>query len=282
MTPALRILPPMRFHNHYQRLHPSPFHRFQQHLLDFAARSISREEYLTSCITTVKGTLQSRDYDFSAAGIERTKSLLELFKELTSEASFMTVAEINCLNTDFQGTFSHVMEEKLAADAGKSFYPIPQIYHKSEKVECAQLWTERFFYGLNSLSDIQRNSVLDDAFVTEFTQKTSDQLCDFAHGANNQKFKVMIARMDSDPNSFQRTIEKVAEKAEKDPTSLSCVEKEYVDFMQMYVNYTMRYFPEIEKKIDLLKLCIKIGFTQNQMKVPISESKLLFEEIFKE
>lgn len=273
---------PGHFHTHVVP-RPNPFSaQIQQHLLQLGSRSIDKVDYVAHCIATVKETLQLPEYDFSERGIKQVNPLLELFKEITGEASFMNEELLECTHTDFKQKFSQMLEGKWSCDAAHSFYPIPRISEKEEKITAAQLWTHNYFCALNELKQWQEPFLVTPAYIAQFLQKTSDHFHKYAHSVNEQKFKVMIDRMQKDPTSFQRIIEQVAEKAEKDPTSLSSLEKEYDDFIRMYVNYTMRHFPDIDKKVDLLRECVWTGFTHEKLKQPILGSPSLFVDIFKE
>lgn len=279
MTNILKGLSSVRPYNYYQVLQPIQSNHFQNHLLAFGARSISEKDYAKNCMETVKKTLQSNDYDFYFGGVNAASPLLELFKEVVSNASFMTADEMKSINKDFQEIFCVTIKNKLAIDAGKAFYLIPQLSEKEEKISSAQIWTEHFYLGLNSLCEFQGKYVLDEPLIKEFEKKTSEHLCDYAHYVIEQNFRAMLIRRNNDPVSFQRIIDKVAGKA---PSTLSILEKEYADFAQMYANYTVPHFPSIDKNIYFLKQCIRLGFELEKTKIPIMESKHRFTETFKE
>lgn len=255
---------------------------FQPHLQQWGSKAIDKEEYVAHCIATVKETIQHPEYSFSEAGIKKASPLLEIFKEATSEASFINEELLECTHIDFKEKFCGTLEEKWSCDAAQSFYLISGISEKGEKVVAAQQWTHNYFCALNELKQWKTPFSVTPAYVAQFLEKTTIHFCKHARSVDEFKFKAMIERQEKDPVSFDRIMEKASEKALKDPSSLSPLEKEYTDFFQMCFGHAIAYFPHIDKKTESLRECVWRGCHLEQSKQSILESPSVFTDIFKE
>lgn len=260
---------------------PLPINDFRSELQKFASKDISQEDYLHNCSGIAARTLESPEYSFYKTGIKKAGSVLDLFRETTSDASFVTRTETNSINAQFHTLFRDILSEKLATDAGQAFYPIPQLEPRN-KIDSAQNWTALFFEYLHTLSELHNCQPLDDLFVQKLRKMTVNQLRDYAHSVHLLSFAKMIKQMEANPASFQTTLKRVLQKAQKEPESLSTLEQEYVNFAQMYNNYAMGQFPGIVEKVRLMDQCISLGHVLQKNKVPILESWDSFAQTLKE
>ena len=82
---------------------------------------------------------------------------------------------------------------------------------------------------------------------------------------------VMHTRAEKEPISFGIKMGEVIAKNEKDPTSLSSSEREYIEYLG-FLDHCIAGCPEYEKNMELLNKCIWNGFTLQQFKQPIQGS----------
>lgn len=281
-TSLFRLTFATRTPAHYHTIAPLHTQKFQQHLVQLGSKDIHEEEYVTQCIATVKETIRSSEYGFSETGIKKAPHLLELFKEITGEASFMKDELLESTHIDFKKKFRETFEEKWSYDAAQSFYPLCGIPPNGEKIIAVQQWTHNYFCALNQLKEWSGPYPLTHLYIAQFLQRTSEHFHMHARYIKKCKFQMMTDRKEKDPISFERIMEKALKKADEDPASLSSLEREYVNFKEICINSTMCYFPDIDKKADLLRSCVWKGFNLQKLKVPITEPNSHFADLFKE
>ncbi|HSW85973.1 MAG TPA: hypothetical protein VLG49_00575, partial [Rhabdochlamydiaceae bacterium] len=189
--------------------------------------------------------------------------------------------EIRDLKTTFKKSLCEVVEERWADSVAKSFYPILSISDEAEQIAAAQKWTEQYFVGADYFNKWEGFTFIHGKVVAKLQQKTLFAFHAYCHEMIQKKIEVMQTRAEKDPVSFGRMMKEAHAKLEKDPTSLSILEKEYVEFTKNLDCLTQ--LPVIYKKMELLRKCIWYGYTLQECHQPIIDndtSTLIFERIF--
>jgi hypothetical protein len=272
-------------HQETQNAAQTPLEVFEENLSSFSEMSIDRSKCVENCIQSVIDLLQPEDYNLSDTSQKIIEGYLEGFNQIVDKTSYLMESETLALKADFKSSLCNVAEEKWAVFMAKSFYPISSISNADEQVEAAQKWTHQYFLGVDYFNEWEGSYTFIQAeFVAKLQQKTSLALRAYAQEMNQKKIQAMQAKAERDPVSFEKKMVEVEAKREKDPTSLFSSEKEYIEFTEILASCVTLYWPEIDKKIELLQKCIWNGYTFQKFKEPILGSdapQRLFTDTFK-
>jgi hypothetical protein len=272
--------------NHPQVQHtPTSTEIFKKHLSAFAAVSVDRRECIENCVQASKNMLQPADCDLSETSKAAIELHLENFNTAVDQTSYLTKDDAEDLKIRFKQSLCEVVVDKWADVVAKSFYPILSISDEQEKVVAAQKWTRQYFEGVDYFNKwIGFFLFVRGEFVATLQQKTSLAFHTYSFEVIQKKMETMHTRAEKDPISFGRMMDEVEAKLEKDPTSLSVLEKEYVELAKALACCITHHWPDIDKKMDLLKKCIWSGYALQKFRTPTPGhdiSQRLFADTFK-
>ncbi len=135
-----------------------------------------------------------------------------------------------------------------------------------EETAAVKLWLQDYFKALNCLNEWHESAQLSTQSVAKFTKMISKYFYAYAHEINENRVKVMTTLIQNNLSNFNEALKKASEKAENDPSSLSTLENEYVEFLRIHANYTIHHWPDIERKVDLLNKQVWHAFMLQTLK----------------
>lgn len=253
---------------------PSPklkaFTEVREQLSSFAlmmsARQVSANQCIQNCIRSVEKLLSPSDCDLSISSQIKIESYLESFNTAVDETSYLTNLETAELKKAFKNEWHKVVEEEWRVIIAESFHPILSISADNKQVEAAQNWTQRYCVGLDYLNQWKGNSALTEGFEAKLQEKILTAADVYLHDALDKKMELVGKQVEKNPKAFAEIMQRVQK---KDPTFLSSLEKEYVEFAKYSVDALMRFWPDIDKEKELLNACICLGHTLRKSELSI-------------
>jgi hypothetical protein len=226
-------------------------HTFEENLLLFCTKSITKEECVKNCMVKIESLLLPADCDLSE---ESRKTLESHCQNVIGKVDEFVGCEEDAkgLKEAFKESFCNIIEDKWAAHCAESFHPILSIADKEERIAAARKWIHQFLEGADYFCkwEGQGQYVLHGPLLVKLQKKTSLVFHAHLHDIIQEKMKTFQAHYEENPQFYK----------DKDPSSLTDIEKESCEIAEITAHCMLSYFPDVDKKCELLKTCIWSGF----------------------
>ncbi|MBS0652148.1 MAG: hypothetical protein JSR39_01335 [Verrucomicrobia bacterium] len=242
---------------------------FKENILNIAAMSYIDHQYekgcIAACVQAIGADFERLEFPLSLADRKMIETHATNFERAVADTPHLYSEEAVKIKSQFKQAYCLFLEKQWGAAAAKSFYTIPSIRNEAERTAAAQNWTEHFFAGLCFFNRLENHApVVVADFVARIVDRSTPALHTFCHEKMQQNMAAMKKRAEHDPISFSKIMDEVVAKAEIDPSSLSDQEREYVEFAENIAGCVTQHWPNVDKKIDLMKQCVWHGFTLQQ------------------
>lgn len=268
----------------------TPEQVFKDNILNISAMSYIDHQYekdcIAACVQAIAADFENLEFPLSREDRKKIETHAANFDRAVADTPHLYSEEAAKIKSQFKQAFSLFLEKQWGAAAAKSFYPIPSVRNEAERINAAQNWTEQFFSGLSFFNKLENFApVVVADFVARIVDRSTPALQDYCDEKINQTMAIMQKRAENDPVSFNTIMEEAIAKAEKEPSLLSDQEREYVEFADHVASCISLRWPNVDKKIDLMKKCVWHGFTLQQQHwsiVGTEVSEKLFASAFAE
>ncbi|MGE0671311.1 MAG: hypothetical protein AB7H48_04775 [Parachlamydiales bacterium] len=242
---------------------------FKENILNISSMTYDDPSYekscIDSCIQVVAEDFKGLEFPLSETNCALIEKHSIHFNQCVDGTSYMDPSDAEKIKSQFKLAYSLFVEKQWTAAAAKSFYPILAMSNQEERISAAQSWTQDYFSGIGFFNAFENFApVIVADFVARIVDRTTPALHAHCHEMIQQNMKKIGKRAETDPISFNTTMEAIDAKAKIDPNSLSTEEKEYIDFAENIAACITMHWPVVSKQTELLKKCVWHGFTLRQ------------------